>query len=390
MIATDAPVKRRDAQGEYDEILDPRGADLTALVGASVLDGHRQDGVGSVIGTVEAAHVEGGEIVARLRMSSRPELAPIVRDISDGVIRHLSVGYSVETWTDGTAGGKRTRTAAKWTPREVSFVAVPADRNAHTRNQQMEPNTKADRNRAIRELATRAGVASTITDDLIDREVTIEEARQVVLDDILRRGSVSISSASNRQTLDDPDFFRSTVADALFTRIDPTHKPSEVAKQYVGLSMAEIGRIILQRAGISTIGLGADRLITRAMSGDSTSDFPNILMNVLDKSLRVAYEAAPSGLKEVARETANVDFRAKWRIMLDSTGIVLTQVAEDGEFKRAHMIDGSESYAVNTYGQIFSITRQALINDDLNALEISRAVSALPVRCSRPNSSPTC
>jgi Caudovirus prohead serine protease len=373
VIASNAPVARRDATGDYLEILDPQGADLSGLIGASVLDGHNNAGVRSVIGTVEDAAVEGTEIVARLRMSSRPELIDVVRDIAEGVIRHLSVGYSVSEWRDGSQDGKRTRTAVKWMPREVSFVAVPADRNAHTRGSNMSTTERPAINRSIRDLATRAGVAAAITDDLIDRQASIDEARQAILDDVIKRGSVKISSSSNRATLDDPEFFRSTVADALYTRVEPSHKPSGAAEQFVGLSMSEVARACLHRAGISTFGMGADRLITRALAPEATSDYPAIMMNVLNKSLRVAYQAAPSGLKEVARETANVDFRAKWRIMLDSTGIVLQPVGEAGEFKKTSMLDGAESYSVATYGDIFTISRQALINDDLNAFgDISR------------------
>ena len=370
VIASNAPVARRDAQGEYLEILDVNGADLSALIGASVLDGHRQDGISSVIGTVEAARVEGGEVIGRLRMSSRPELAPIVRDISDGVIRHLSVGYSVEQWMDGTAGGKRTRTAAKWTPREVSFVAVPADRNAHTRNDSM--NERVTINRQIRELASRAGVTAAITNEIIDRQLTVEEARQIVLDDVIRRGSIAIMPS--RPSFDDPAFFRDAVTDALYTRIAPSHKPSEAARQYVGMSLVEIARLTLQRSGVSTAGLGPDSLITRALEGaGTTSDYANIMANVLDKSLRVAYESAPSGLKEVARQTTAADFRSKMRVLLDSTGMTLEAVNEAGEFKSGSMIDAAESYAVSTFGKIFSITRKLIVNDDLNAMgDISR------------------
>jgi hypothetical protein len=151
----------------------------------------------------------------------------------------------------------------------------------------------------------------------------------------------------------------------IIASIQHRKKPSEAAKQYVGLSCAEIARTILQRDGISTIGLGADGLITRALN--STSDYPAVMANVLSKTLRVAYEAAPSGLKEVARQTSNVDFRSKMRIMLDSTGFQLEAVPETGEFKRGTMMDASASYSVATYGKIFAISRQALVNDDLNA-----------------------
>ena len=165
---------RRDDLGEFLEVLDLDGADLAALRGANVLDGHQQ-GVSDIIGVIDDARREGNEIIARLRMSTRPELAPIVRDISEGVIRNVSVGYSVAEWKTSRANGQRTKTATRWTPREVSFVAVPADRNAHTRNEPM--NERITINRQIRELATRAGAATSVADDLIDRQASRSRTR---------------------------------------------------------------------------------------------------------------------------------------------------------------------------------------------------------------------
>ncbi len=375
VIASNAPVARRDTGGEFLEILDPKGADLSALIGASVLDSHRADGVRSVLGVVEAARVIGDEIIASLRMSTKPDVADIVRDIGDGILRNLSVGYDVSSWRDGTdpITKKRTRTATAWRPREVSFVGISADSNAKTRNHPMDTNQTTERpaiNRAIRELAQRAG-ATALADDLIDRQVTVEEARSAILDDILQRGSIKISAASNHSTMDNPEFFRNAIVDGLYTRIDPTHKPSEAGRQYAGASTADIARAVLQRNGISTTGLGASSLITRAL--ESTSDYAAVMVNALDKSLRVAYEAAGSGLKEISRETTAVDFRPKQRIMLDSTGIKLQPVSETGEFRRASMVDTKASYSVATYGDIIALSRQLLVNDDLNAFgDVSR------------------
>jgi hypothetical protein len=376
VIASTTPVARRDGKGAFNEVLDVNGADLSRLIGASVLDGHQAGGVRSIIGVVKSAHVEGNTIIATLQMSSRPELDPIKRDIADGVIRHLSVGYSIEQTKETTEAGTRTRTATKWTPREVSFVAIPADASAHTRtgNNDMTDIIVADRptiNRQIRELGNRSGVSAVILDGLIDSEASIDQAREQILADIHKRGSIKINSASDHQTFDDPEFFRNSVGEALYHRIDPKTKPSEAARQFVGLSIAEIARVSLQRSGANTTGLAADGLITRAMN--TTSDFPAVMANVLDKSLRIAYEAAPSGLKLIARQTTNVDFRAKMRVMLDSTGFLPTLVPESGEFPMGTMMDAQESYSVQTYGKIFAISRQALINDDLGAFgDISR------------------
>ena len=244
-IATGTPVTRRDEQGEFLEVLDLSGADLAALRGANVLDGH-SPGVSNIIGVVEDARVENGEIIARLRMSSRPELASVVRDIGEGIIRNISVGYSVAEWRNSRANGQRTRTAVKWTPREVSFVSVPADRNAHTRNANMNDRTTI--NRQIRELASRAGATATVIDDLIDRQATIEQARSAILDDVLARGSTSIRPTG--RSMDDPMQFRDAVSDALCFRIDPNRKPkNQAANQYIGLTIPDIGRLCLHPRG---------------------------------------------------------------------------------------------------------------------------------------------
>ncbi len=46
----------------------------------------------------------------------------------------------------------------------------------------------------------------------------------------------------------------------------------------------------------------------------------------------------------------------------------LRQVREGAEYKYITTSDRKETIALATYGEIFSITRQAIINDDLNML----------------------
>jgi HK97 family phage prohead protease len=144
VIATDNPVPRTDMRGPYLESLDIAGANLDALRGASVLDAHRQDAVAAVLGTVDEAWREGAQLVARIRLSGRPEVAAIVEDVRAGVLRSLSIGYEVAEWRDGTSNGQRTRTAVKWSPREVSFVPVAADPRARTRSAESPDRQQRD------------------------------------------------------------------------------------------------------------------------------------------------------------------------------------------------------------------------------------------------------
>jgi hypothetical protein len=221
VIATDTPVSR----GSFLEILDPAGADLAALRGGSVLDAHRQDGVAAVLGTVDEAWRDGTQLVAQLRFSTRPEIAALVEDIRAGVIRSVSIGYEVTEWREGTdAQGRRTRTAVKWKPREVSFVAVAADPNARTRSREVAPGSRAAVNRQIRELARHAGVSATVVEDLVDREASIEDARGVVLDHVVNRSGLTIR-ASVGHDYSDPELQTRAISDALYARLSGTAPP---------------------------------------------------------------------------------------------------------------------------------------------------------------------
>lgn len=362
VIASTTPVRRRDARGDFMEILDPSGLDLGVTRGASVLDSHMQGGIDNVLGTIDDVWIDGSEVIARLRFSSRPEIAPVVTDIRSGILRNLSVGYQVDEWRGGKdANGTRTMTAARWSVREASFVAVPADPTARTR--------AANDDRAIRELGRRAGVPTTRVDTLIELGASIDDARRAFLNDVLDR-SVTVRSGSitmhNSVTLDNPDVFQRAAAEALYLRIAPAFQPSPQARQYVGMSFADMARECLHRAGISTLGMAAPSLVTRALQ--TTSDYPALLANLMNKSLREAYQIAPSGIRRIARETTANDFRAKSRIQLDHSGFKLAAVSESGEYQYGSFVDTAESYSIATYGKIFPISRQALINDDLGGL----------------------
>ena len=112
------------------------------------------------------------------------------------------------------------------------------------------------------------------------------------------------------------------------------------------------------------MGLGASTVIERALQ--STSDFPLILADALDKTLRQAYQTAPAGVRQVARATTARDFRNKHRIQF-STAPTLLPLNEHGEFVSGAMNDYDQTYAVTTFGRIVGFTRQAMVNDDLGA-----------------------
>lgn len=134
-------VRRYDWWNEryYDEELamDPAAVDMTRLQSgsAAVLIDHNRYSVTSQIGVVESASIVNGEGRATLRLSQRDEVAGIVKDILGGIIRNISVGYTVQRYQiDEGVGEVPVYRAVEWQPNEISFVTVPADATATTRN----------------------------------------------------------------------------------------------------------------------------------------------------------------------------------------------------------------------------------------------------------------
>lgn len=173
------------------------------------------------------------------------------------------------------------------------------------------------------------------------------------------------------QTLDNPAVLVRAMGEALYQRVAPNSTPSEPARQFIGLSIPELAREVLRRQGASTTGMAADTLITRALH--TTSDFALILADTVGRTLRAAYSAAPSGVRQLARETTAADFRKKSRLQLDASGFKLEKVNESGEFPMGTMEESGESYALDSFGKVFGISRKALVNDDLGAFtDLSR------------------
>jgi len=205
-------------------------------------------------------------------------------------------------------------------------------------------------------------------DDLIRRGVSIDEARRLILDQVAAQseetrtfGHVSVPLGGRDERITRRD----AVANALLHRYSPTLFPLEdAAREYRGMTLMELARESLETAGASTRGLSRDEVATRALH--STSDFPEILAAVTNKTLRQAYEAYPRTFMLFCRQVLATDFKAMHRVQLGEAPQLL-EVGESGEFKRGTLGESKESYKVKTYGRVVAITRQTLINDDLDA-----------------------
>jgi len=100
----------------------------------------------------------------------------------------------------------------------------------------------------------------------------------------------------------------------------------------------------------------------------TTSDFPNILENVLNKTLLPMYTLASQSFRLFSQRRDFRDYRPH-QFLRAGDFPALQQVLEGGEITQGAMGENGETVTAFTFGRILSISRAVLINDDVNALQ---------------------
>lgn len=369
--------------------------------------------------------------IATLRFSRREEVEEIWQDVRDGVLKAISVGYRVHRFRrepgDPEAGKPEVRTAVDWEPYEISLVPMGADIGAQVRQQPEDgrmwpcvletpgqedmvmttstPTTdtgnalaameearagapdegtssaegetrERERIQGILKAVRAARLSQDVADQLIAEGTQLSDARAIIWEHMERAAAIGPPpgpSGAPRVISDPLDSIRRGITQALLYRIDPSTWPvTDIARPYVGQPILRCAEEWLEARGVRTrhrsrmeIAALALGLETRA-GMHTTSDFPEILADVASKTLRLAYDEAPQTFAPIARRVPLPDFKPVRRVQLGEAP-ALVRVLEHGEFSRGTVGEGKEQFALATYGRIFAITRQALVNDDLDA-----------------------
>jgi hypothetical protein len=238
----------------------------------------------------------------------------------------------------------------------------------------------------IMELCARHGV-TVLAAGLIRGGNSLEQARAAVLDEMARNSTASGGHQNTRiQLIGDAQQTRfAGMEEAIMHRVWAGTKITEHGQQFRGMSLLELGRDFLEERGVSTRGMDRMRLATEMLTFRSgmhgTSDFAALFGNVANKRMRDAYVENAGTYTQWARRAPNAPDFKNISIVQLSGAPELLQTNEHGEFKYGTMKDAGVSYSLVTYGRMVSLTRQAIINDDLRAFE--RLVSAFGASSSR-------
>ena len=372
----------------------------------TVLFNHDRD---AVVGHIEKVWLEDNRGKALVRFDTDEQSETIFQKVQSGTLQGVSVGYAIYRYeilededtksTNGRFNGPA-YVVTDWEPLEISIVSVPADstvgvvRSAeeiHTSidtqedNTRMDPKeilnneevkstepvetgiTQADLQKAMEQERKRTSEITALfrdfdvegADEAIVMGVSVDEARAMVMDQLRARNkgvSVTMGEAES-------DKFRAAAQDAVLMAAGiPVAEPAAGAQELRGHSMVELAREALQREGLkSNFG---DNMELARQAINSTSTFPAIMANLANKSVMVGFNEAETTYQIWAGKGSNRDFKEAARVALSEAGN-LELVPEGGQFQQDFLGEASARTKVATYGKLFSLTRQAIINDDL-------------------------
>lgn len=211
----------------------------------------------------------------------------------------------------------------------------------------------------------RDGVQAIYTAALADPAIKVDAVRQQVLDKIGAQTVPIGGGARIELVADESDKFRAAGENAILARAG--YVKADGQNTLRGMSLREIARACADRAGKSTRGMDIREVVAVAFT--STSDFPALLTSTARTALLKGYEEAPESFPLFTRAGTLTDFRPAANAGLGFFS-ALDEIPEGGEYKYGTFGAANNSIVLATYGKLFAITRQAIINDDLNAFTL--------------------
>lgn len=432
----------RDEEWIEELSMDPAHVRLGRLQnGAPLLDTHARWSLNSVIGVVEAASVDGTQGVATVRFSEREDVQPIFQDVRAGIIRNVSVGYTVHRMEEigRDDRGRRIMRAVDWEPMEISLVPVPADAGAAVRseeqrsqgaapqlygcevvlrqpaaipaadhqetqmsgtqersagqaaeNQPAAPTaeqldqvrreaTEAERRRCteIRALVTRHQLDDEVAQRFINENVTLDAARLQVLELLAQRSEATPTRSGT---------FVEVTSDETVNRRE--------AMVNAVMHRALPGHVQLTDAGRQWRGYTLRELMRECLELRGVKTRGMSVSQMWERTYQsgsdlpyIVLDAANKSLQRAYEATARSFVPwCRQSTAPDFKNInrvqlsgapSLIEVKSGGEFQRGAVSDGKETYQLVTYGRTLGINRQTIINDDMDAF------TRLPELCAR-------
>jgi hypothetical protein len=271
---------------------------------------------------------------------------------------------------------------------------------------QIKRSLQADqvRRTEIQSACKLARVERAFADELCDGFVSLSDARKRIIERMATQPMGASVGSDVRVTESSDDKFYAAARDGIIKRSFASsgfRKPiGDLAPGHEDFERTKLGRLaemIVERMGgpvnkmapkdiaLAAMGHGGTlnryRIQRSGQAYNTTGNFPALLMDAANKSLLAGYEEAPYTWNLWARQGQSVDdMKNINRIRFSAMGSPEV-VAEGQDYPDAKTGDEKETYRVEKYGSVFSVSWETIVNDDLDAL--SRVPAMQGASCRR-------
>lgn len=263
--------------------------------------------------------------------------------------------------------------------------------------QEARAQAKADekkRQLEIRSIVKKVKLGDELADQYIDEDKSVDEVRTLVIDALAEKDKEPEKStrATNTSAVVGEDLARKGRIEGMTSALLHKYRPqktetrneagqkivmpgyelAESGREFAFMSLVDMARFCVEKAGVKNVwGIPKHRIADMALNNvraglHSISDFPEILANVANKTLRDGYQAAPQTFEPFTSSVFVADFKEISRTNLGDAP-KLEKLAEGSEIKRGSLSEAAEKYRIEEYAKIVAISRKVIVNDDLAA-----------------------
>lgn len=321
------------------------------------------------------------DVAGRDDKKATDELIELVRSLKTEAVPVTTTAATVDVGSS-VEDAEKTILAERNRIKEISDLCRSTEVDEKTRDGWIERGMPVDQvAREILKLKATSGAPlgnnGTIEVARSQREKFYEAARSGLIINTIRGAGLNPAASLERaEKLGDIDSIqRARDLNDVF------QKPADGHEQFRHVGISDLARMFLVEAGDRVDGLPKHEIVRRALAmpdfvnraGDgaayhTTGSFTHLMLDAANKTLLGAYDEAEVTYPLWVRTAPSAaDFKLLRRIRFGELPDPEV-VPENHEYPEKAPVDAREEYRVEKYGEIFSISLESIVNDDLNAI----------------------
>ena len=226
---------------------------------------------------------------------------------------------------------------------------------------------------SITNICSASGLSAEVIQTMFNTGKDVSELSSEIAEEIKKLKNVEPVTPQNVSVrVDSADKFRQHAVNSLCVVNGIEKDPAVVAEVKKGEPITSLHGLIrtdLHNHGVNTLSMNSKQMVDTAfrMAGTGSSDLPAVLGDITNKNMERAYNESPVTFDKWCRIKEVPNFNSQKLIKLSNFSDI-DDLPEGSNFKNKTLSDKYETVSVSTKGNTFTISRQAMVNDDMDAI----------------------